>query len=234
MTRSLLGPIAMVWTLAACGGDSAKGIELAQLSDAELSRLADAALGFDVVGAEGNVTSLADDDPCPSRAIDGAANTLTVTGGCTRANGVMVLGSAVITNSAVIIDGLTYDATANTIDELAHFGLRSDAIDLLYDGRVETTPTDDVSFVLDVTKGGLAVHSDLAETCGGDGCTITGTIEYGAAGAATVTGTIPHNGDDEGHVTAVGTDTLKVDWVNGCTWELVNAERSGACGTAGL
>jgi hypothetical protein len=217
--------------LAACGGgDTADGIELGALSDAELSRLADAALGFDVIGAEGNVTSLGSDEPCPSRAIDSAANTLTVAGGCTRTNGVMVLGTAVITNTAIIIDGLTYDATASTIDDFASFGLRGDAMDVLYDGRIETTPTGDVSFVLDLTKDGLTVHSELDEACGGgDGCAISGTIAYGDAGAATVTGTTPQGGDDEGHVTAVGTDTLKVDWVNGCTWQLVNAQRSGAC-----
>jgi hypothetical protein len=229
--------------LAACGGgggstDIEGTLVFADQDDLTISRLMNSAGGTDMFSAMAQVEQMIDpfeEDPCPAITIDG--NTVTVTGGCTRLDGLGVEGSATITNPAGV-DEIEFDYNDDIVYDLVGFQLVQAGTTVSYDGVVVrsdglTTWDADVT----VAQSGLEVRSDLYYHCSNPNnprCSLSGSgIELTGEGGATVSGSVELDGETQTQVTELtleGVDTLTVEIRGGCVaWAISGTDRGMDC-----
>jgi hypothetical protein len=230
--------VSIAW-LAACGGgggstDIDATLVFADRSDVEISRLISAAGGTDMFSAEAQLESYSDPfmpDPCPAIAISG--NTVTITGGCTTAEGETIAGDAVITNPTSW-DEIEYQFGDPTVYELHGFSTTRDTFTQRYDGIV----TIDDSFTTwdcDVTNEsfGLIIRSDLHYHCSNQtSCSLSGSgLELVGVGGAKVSGDVHVDGQSStADYTLRGVDTLTAHITSGCVeWHISGTERGMDC-----
>jgi hypothetical protein len=240
----------MRWTSLACvcglsligcgGGGGSTDIEgtlvFADQDDLTISRLINAAGGTDMFGAMSMAEQFGDsfdDDPCPAMAIDG--NTVTFTGGCTRLDGVVVAGTATITNPTDV-DEIEFQYGDDVLYDLAGFGVTDTGYTVSYDGVV--TWGDGMStWDADVTVAqlGLEVRSDIYYHCSNPNnprCSLSGSgIELIGEGGATVSGSVELDGQSQvTELTLEGVDTLTVEVRGGCiAWAISGTDRGMDC-----
>lgn len=225
--------------LAACGGgggstDIDATLVFADRSDVEISRLISAAGGTDMFGAESQLERYSDPfmpDPCPAIAI--AGDTVTITGGCTTADGVEIQGDATIKNPSGW-DGIEYQFGDPTVYELNGFTTIQSGFTQSYDGRVtidDTFTTWDCDITTD--QLGAVVRSDLHYHCSSQtSCSLSGSgLELIGAGGAKVSGSVHVDGQSStADYTLRGVDTLTATITSGCVeWHISGTERGMTC-----
>ncbi len=218
--------------LAACGGhttDIQANLRIADRSDVELSRLIAASGGADMFGAQARIDELSfgTTDPCPAIAI--ARNQVTVTGGCTTADGVAIAGSATVTNPAGW-DAVTYDYNSDSVyqfDQLAFGTMTYDGVVRISDGS--TTYDADIT----VDDGTTALRSDLYYSCdrGSLTCSLDGSgLELVGAGGVHVSGSVVVGGTPHSSFTLQGVDRMTVSITQGCVaWQISGSDRQQVC-----
>jgi hypothetical protein len=169
-------------------------------------------------------------DPCPAVAI--AGQTVTLTGGCTTSDGVMVAGTAMATNSPSW-DQVAYDYASGTSYQLAGLTLTQSGFTQSYDGRIDIADNftvydaDITSTMLDVT-----IRSDIHYECdaGDRTCDLSGSgIELVGAGGVVVSGGVDVNTNTQ-HYTLHGVDTLTATITQGCVaYQISGSDRMKAC-----
>lgn len=236
--------LAWLLTVTACGGvggstDIEGTLRMEDLTDLEITRLVGAASAGEGFAAQGQVHQFDDpfaEDPCPTVVEDLAANTVTVTGGCTTLDETQVEGTAVITNPLGWGDNLEYDFTSSTTYELADFALVFGAgtTRLAWDGFFTTAPQfAELDMDLTTDQLGVAVRSDLYLECDRTSCEHGASgLELVGVGGVRVSGTIGVAGQTAtGSLTLSGQDTVRVSIANNCvSWELVGTDRAGQQG----
>lgn len=225
--------------LLACGGsgtDIQGTLVFADRSDAEIARLMTAGTGADLFGVQSQLGYLSDSgDPCPTVTIEGTI--VSITGGCTTADGLAVDGSATIDNP-LGFDAIEYDFGRPTVYEASELSIEYGAGNAtIYDGyvRVEdsfTTIDGDVN----VTQVGIEVRSDLVLRCSNPSapsCSTNGGIELVGEGGAIVSGHTEIDADtgaSTADYTLRGVDVLTIHIEGGCTeWSIEGTERGMAC-----
>ena len=224
--------------LAACGGGGSTDIDatlvFADRSDAEISRLISAAGGTDMFAAESQLDSFSDPfmpDPCPAIAISG--DTVTITGGCTTADGVEIQGDATITNPTSW-DGVEYQFGEPTVYDMRAFATVRSGFTQSYDGIVTIDDTF-TTWDCDVTSGSfdITVRSDLHYHCSSQSsCSLSGSgLELIGVGGATVSGGVSVDGQSStAEYTLKGVDTLTANITQGCIeWHISGTERGMSC-----
>lgn len=233
----------LVLALVGCSGGAATDIEptlvFADRSDAELVRLINAAGGTEIFMAEAQLSRFGDTstgDPCPAVAIDGSS--ATITGGCTTADGVMIDGTAIVTNPFGW-DQIQYDYSNPTVYEAQAFtlGYGSGAPSQIYDGtmqRIDSLTGYDADIT--VTQSGAALRSDLLYRCSNPSnpsCTVNGGLELVDVGGAVVTGTIALDATTRRQTldfTLQGVDRLTVHSDGTCVaWSIEGTDRGMTC-----
>jgi hypothetical protein len=228
--------------LLGCGGSGGstdiKGtMRFADRTDAEISRLVSAAGGSEGFQAQASVGSFdtfgeSNPDPCPAIAISG--NTVTITGGCTTRENVMIEGSASITNPLGWGGGgaeeVEYDYTEDTIYAMNGFAITQVNQRRAFDG-IFTIGSMYSEMDMDVTSDllGIAVRSDIFMDCGRTSCSINNSgVELVGVGGATVSGSVSVSGQTaEATYTLKGADTVKVTMKNNCvSWTLDGTDRA--------
>jgi hypothetical protein len=222
--------------VSACGGGSTDvepTLRFSERSDAEIARLISAAGGTDMFGAQANVESFQnEEDPCPAVAFSG--NEVTLTGGCTTADGVTVGGSVRIVNP-LGWDPVEYDFGNDTEYVLEGFVLTRTGFEQSWDGfvRIQSNFT---AWDADVTASslGVTVRSDLHYECSQTTCDLSGSgIELVGVGGAIVEGEVAVGGGTaNAEYTLEGADTLEATVSQGCvTWSIDDGpdQMSGAC-----
>ena len=208
-----------------CGGggggstDVKPTLSFKDRTDVELSQLINAAGGTEMFLAEDEVNQFSSStDPCPAMAISG--NTITLTGGCTTADGTTIGGSAVVTNP-VAWDQIDYNYQDATDYELSALTLTTSAQTMMFDGRITITGNF-TTYDADVTTDmlGTAIRSDIHYECdqGSQTCDLSGSgIELVGVGGALVSGSVKvaQTGQSASY-TLKGTDTLKATVTTGC------------------
>lgn len=235
--RILVGSVAL--SLAACGAGGSTDVDatlvFAERSDAEIGRIIGAAGGGDMFGAQSQVDQFGDTfepDACPTIAISG--NTATVTGGCTRADGTMIMGDAIVENPAGW-DQLDWSG-GDSRYELHQLAFISQGASFTYDGFIErrdTFSTWDAD--LTVTSFGMTIRSDLYYHCtnpSSPSCDLTNSgIELADVGGALVSGNVRIS--DQTQVSDFdlrGVDRMTVHIAAGCVgWQIEGTERRAAC-----
>jgi hypothetical protein len=227
--------LACIVVVAACGGGGSTNVKptlkFADRSDAELSQLISAAGGTAMFSAQAQVDQFSSStDTCPAVAVDG--QTITLTGGCTTQDGVMVAGTATATNSPSW-DQITYDYTSGTSYQLTGLALTQSGFTQSYDGRVDIADNftvydgDVTSTMLDVT-----IRSDIHYECdaGDRTCDLSGSgIELVGAGGVLVSGSVDLNTNTQ-HYTLHGADTLTATISAGCVaYQISGSDRMKAC-----
>lgn len=239
----------MLVVLGACGGsvggstDVEPTLVFADRSDAEISRLVSAATVSEGFGAQAMVSSFddpSDGDPCPGIDEDLAANTVTITGGCTTLDDERIEGSATIINPLGWGE-LEYDFRDDSIYDFSGFTIvRNEAAGIVqaWDGVFTTAPsfeTLDLDLTSEVT--GLSVRSDLFLACDQTSLTCEhgeSGLELLGVGGARVSGTIAVSGQSaESSLTLRGVDTVLVSISQSCIhWEIEGTSRffdQGTC-----
>ncbi len=214
--------LACILVLVGCGGGGSTNVKptlkFADRSDAELSQLISAAGGTDMFMAQSEVDQFAGgSDACPAVAVSG--DTITLTGGCTTADGVAVAGSAVLTNP-VAWDQITYNYTAPSEYQLMAFSLTQASQTMTFDGRV-TISSNFTVYDADITSSvlGTSIRSDIHYECdqGSQTCDLSGSgIELVGVGGALVSGSIKVGQSASASYTLRGVDTLKATVTQGC------------------
>jgi hypothetical protein len=239
------GVLALVVTAGCGGGGGGTDIEptlrFADLSDLEIGRLVSAATGSDGFGAMAQVGQFDDPfepDPCPVVVEDAAANRVTITGGCTTADGTTIEGMAEIDNPLGWGE-LDYDFGRPSLYTFWGFALVfGPGTRMAYDGTMHVTPGyRPLEIDLEVDSFGLAVRSDLFIRCDATTCNITNSgLELVGAGGALVSGRIVVSGQSAGgNLTLRGLDTVEVTIANNCTsWRIAGTDRAfDPCGSRG-
>lgn len=242
-SRSSLG---LLMVVGACGGsvggstDVEPTLVFADRSDAEISRLVSAATVAEGFGAQGMVSSFddpSDGDPCPAITEDLAANTVTITGGCTTLDDEQIDGTATIINPLGWGE-LEYDFRDDSIYDFSGFTIVR-AVDIVqaWDGVFTTAPSFE-TLDLDLTSevAGLSVRSDLFLACDQGSLTCEhgeSGLELLGVGGARVSGTIAVSGQSaESSLALRGVDTVRVSIADGCIhWEIEGTGRSFDQGT---
>ncbi|HEY5920388.1 MAG TPA: hypothetical protein VIV11_01900 [Kofleriaceae bacterium] len=238
----------MALPLVACGGGGSTDIKgtlrFSDRSDAEISRLVNAASGSEGFQAQATAESYADpfepSDPCPARAFSG--DTGTITGGCTTQDGDALEGSITIKNPRNWC--LVFDTAADWCDmeyegnfaapsdyTFDNFSITQSGFGRSFDGWMSSATFDGyidmdiVSVQLDI-----GVRSDVyAETDDGRTIDINGSgVELIGVGGAKVDGSIGVSSTNQtsGSFTLDGADTLKVTMQNNCvTWRIEGTQR---------
>jgi hypothetical protein len=219
--------------LAACGSEAARTdieptLRFADRTDAEIGRLVAASSARDGYRAQGVIHALdrADRDPCPAVVAEPASNTVSITGGCTAADGTAIDGSALITNP-LGWTGLAYE-NRDSIYELTDLTYTQSGIRTSYDGSLRFGANGDrLAIDLIVDSAGMAVRSNIFMACGTSSCEIRNSgLELVNAGGALESGTLNANGAAEYRVTLRGLDTLQVDIEGDCmAWQLDGSDR---------
>lgn len=220
---------------AACSGGSTDidpTLRFADLTDLEIGRLVSAASGTEGFSAQSQVLQFdfqSDQDPCPLVEEDLGANTATITGGCTTADGVAIEGSASVTNPLGWGD-LAYDFGDDTRYQFDQFALVQAGQRMAYDGVMRTASTyDEIDMDVTTESFGLIVRSDLYMDCGQTSCDLENSgIELVGVGGALVSGTINVRGTSTGGgYTLRGVDTVKVTIEQNCvSWQLTGTDRA--------
>jgi hypothetical protein len=221
---------------AACGGggsDIDRTLVFADRTDAEIGRLISAASGSEMFQAQSQVDQYGDTfetDPCPAIAIDG--NVATITGGCTTADGVEIVGSAVVTNPQGW-DQIEGDFSLDTEWVLDGFGYVQTGFSQTFDGEMWRS-SDYTSWDADITVDsfGAVVRSDIRYVCtqSSQSCRLSGSgVELVGIGGATVSGTVSVE-DGSSEFTLRGVDTLTADITQGCVaWQIEGTDRQMIC-----
>lgn len=239
MRPRLLFATSLFTSLAACGAGGSTDIDptlvLAERSDLEINRLVAAASGsegFQAQGQLGQFDEPFEPDPCPVVVED--VDRVTITGGCTRADGMAVEGSATITNPLGWGE-LDYDFTEDSIYEYAGFALVFEGGTRMgYDGVFRIAPSyDELDMDLVVDSFGATLRSDLFMDCDMSGCELGESgLELVGVGGVRVSGSIGVGGQQvDGDLTIRGADTsVKVTIANNCVaWRLEGTDRAKTC-----
>lgn len=236
--RTIVG-LALI-LLAGCGGGAGTDIEstlvFADLSDAEIARLINAAGGTDIFMAEVQLTRLGQAaDPCPSVSVEG--NVASITGGCATTDGVTIDGSAVVTNPFGW-DAIAYDAASPTLYEADGLTYTfSGGATQRYDGVIRRTDSLS-SWDADITVAqlGATVRSDLLYQCANPAspsCSIRGGLELVGTGGALVSGSVsvdPSSRRQTLDLTLQGADRLTVHGDGTCIgWSIEGTDRGMTC-----
>lgn len=227
--------LACILVAAACGGggstDVKPTLKLADQSDAVLSQLISAAGGTAMFSAQAQVDQFSGStDACPAVAIDG--QTVTLTGGCTTSDGVMVAGTAAATNSPSW-DQVTYDYSSGTSYQLTGLALTQSGFTQNYDGRIDISDNFTV-YDGDITSTmtGVAIRSDVHYECdaGDRTCDLSGSgIELVGVGGVVVSGSVDLNTNTQ-HYTLHGVDTLTATIRAGCVaYQISGSDRAKVC-----
>lgn len=229
-------PAFAIVIVAACGGtggstDVKPTLRFADLTDAQISRLVNAASGSEGFQAEGQLSQFDDptlNDPCPNVVEDAGANTVSITGGCTTKDGTMLEGSADISNPAGWGD-LQYNFNNDSVYTFSQLAFVNAGNRTSYDGRFVIGPSYD-HLDLDVTTEslGVAVRSDIYMECSRTGCTFGASgVELVDVGGALVSGSISISGTTAGGAfTMRGVDTVSVTMKSNCVaWKLDGTDR---------
>lgn len=237
--RILSGSVATAFALGACGGGGSTDIQgtivFAERSDTEIARIINAAAGSDMFQAQAQVDQFGDTfdaEACPTIAIDG--DTATVTGGCTREDGTMIVGSAVVENPPGWdqIDWFGGDSRY----QLNGLGFITDNFTQTFDGYIERRDnfaTWDAD--LTVTSFDVTVRSDIYYHCenpSNPSCELSGSgIELAGVGGALVSGTVEIEGQSQvSDFTLRGVDRMTVHVAGGCVgWQIEGTDRRAAC-----
>lgn len=226
----------LVTFLGACGGsggstDIDSTLRFADRTDNEISRLVAAASGTEGFQAQAVVQQF--DDPfepspaCPNIVLSG--NKVTITGGCTTADGMAIEGTASITNPLDWGDEYEHDFGDDTVYELDNFTLSEQSFRQSFTG-VFVLSGGFTERDMDITAElfGVAVRSDIFIECGRTSCSVSGSgVELVGAGGARVSGSIRLDGQTvTGSFTLKGADTVKVTMQNNCvSWKLEGSDR---------
>lgn len=227
--------LACIVVVAACGGggstDVTPTLVFADRSDTELAALINAAGGAQMFSAQAQVDQFAGStDPCP--AVSVAGNTVTLTGGCTTQDGVMIAGTATVTNSPSW-DQITYNYAAATRYELAGLTVTQSGFTQSYDGRIDISGSFTV-YDADVTSTmlGVSIRSDIHYECdaGDKTCDLSGSgIELVGTGGALVSGGVDLDANAQ-HYTLRGADTLTATVSQGCVaYQITGSDRVKVC-----
>ncbi|HTR54803.1 MAG TPA: hypothetical protein VMJ10_29140 [Kofleriaceae bacterium] len=229
---------AFIALLVGCGGSSASDIkptlEFAPLPQATIDRLVNAAGGTDMFDAETQVMDQ-QDTTCPSVATSG--DVVTITGGCTTAAGMMVSGSAVLTNTGA------FETTSNPandqvfeFDQLAFTA--GSTTSASYDGEFHVN-LEAATYSADLTvdsfgvtvRSLLSIHCNLSsKSCdlGGSGLEL---IDPMVGGGAQVSGSLADTSPATGSIDLVGADQLAVTYAQGCvTTAISDGAQMQVCG----
>lgn len=229
---------------AACGGgggetDIEATLRFADRSDQEIARFINAAAGTDMFMATSQIDQFGDTfdgDPCPSITV--AGTTATVTGGCTRLDGVQVQGSASVTNPLGWDQIEEYEYGADTVYVANQLVLVDENFTQTFDGvirRFDSLTSWDADIT--VTSFDLTLRSDLHYECENPSaprCELTGSgIELPGIGGAQVSGTVTVNLDTNRQTssfTLQGADRLTVTSDGTCVaWSISGTDRGMAC-----
>jgi hypothetical protein len=206
-------------------------LRFADRSDAELSQLISAAGGTAMFSAQAQVDQFSGaTDPCPSVTVD--RSTVTLTGGCTTTDGVMVAGTATATNSPSW-DQITYDYNSGTSYQLTGLALTQSGFTQSYDGRIDISGSFTVYDAdITATMQGVAIRSDIHYECdaGDKTCDLSGSgIELVGVGGALVSGGVDLNTNTQ-HYTLHGVDTLTASIAQGCVaYQISGSDRVKVC-----
>jgi hypothetical protein len=226
--------------LGACGGgggstDVKPTLSFADRTDLEISRLVSAAAGSEGFQAEGQIFRFddpIDPDPCPNVIEDASANHVSVSGGCTMADGTAVEGSADLTNPAGW-GNLDYDFRSDSVYSFSQLAIVSSGFRTSYDGIVDIGPSyQHLDMNLTSELLGVVVLTDVYMECSGSGCEIMNSgVELVGVGGALVSGKIGVTGQaTEGNLTLRGVDTVKVTITSNCVaWRLEGTDRAHTC-----
>lgn len=222
----------LVLALAACGGGSTDiegTLVFADRSDAEIARLISAASGTDMFSAQSAIDRFSgESDPCPAIAASG--DTVTLTGGCTTADGMAIEGTATVTNPTSF-DQVEYSFGDDTVYELTGWSLTQSSFTQAFDGnvRIESFTTWDADVT--VTQLGVEVRSDLHYDCESSSCDLDGSgIEMIGVGGATVSGSVQVNNSGTASFRLRGEDTLTAAISQGCVaWTIEGTDRQKTC-----
>ncbi len=231
--------LAAAFALGACGAGGSTDIDrtlvFAERSDAEIARIISAAGGSDMFGAQSQVDQFGDTfdaDPCPTIEVSG--DRAVVTGGCTRADGTEILGSAVVTNPAGW-DQLDWFG-GDSRYELHQLAFVDESWSVTYDGFIERRDnfsTWDAD--LTVTSFGVTLRSDLYYHCenpSSPSCDLTNSgIELIGVGGAHASGNVSIEGQRQvSRFDLRGVDRMTVDIEGGCVgWQIEGTDRRAAC-----
>jgi hypothetical protein len=227
--------LACILVVAACGGGGSTNVKptlkFADRSDTELSALISAAGGTAMFSAQAQVDQFAGStDPCPAVTVD--KQTVTLTGGCTTMDGVMVGGTASATN-APSWDQITYDYSSATSYTMSGLTLAQSGYTQSYDGRIDISGSFTV-YDADITSDmlGLSIRSDIHYECdaGDKTCDLSGSgIELVGTGGALVSGTVDINTNTQSY-TLHGVDTLTATISQGCVaYQISGSDRVKTC-----
>jgi hypothetical protein len=224
---------AAIFSASACGGggtDIEATLRFADLTDAEISRLVSAASGAEGFQAQSRAESFEDPfepDPCPAVEQDG--DRVTITGGCTTANGETIEGAVEITNPLFWGD-YDWDFGKSTLYVFDQFRIDNTGFTVFYDGTVKLGSNyskhemDLVSESFDV-----AVRSDIYIDYGTTSASIKRSgVELIGVGGARVSGKVRvGQGGSSADFTLKGADTVKVTVDNNCvSWQIEGTDRS--------
>lgn len=239
--RWLASPLLL---LIACGGDGGGSTDVdpslvfADRTDTEIARLINAAGGVDMFSAESRIGQFGDTfeaDPCP--AISVAGTVATITGGCTRADGVRIDGSATAANP-LGWDQLDYRYSDDTIYTFRQLTFVQGGQTQTFDGtlvRADALTTWDAD--LTVTSFGLTIRSDLYYHCtdpSNPRCSLSNSgLELVGAGGALASGRVAIDRTTNRQTmdfTLEGRDTLTMHSDGTCVgWQIEGTTRGQPC-----
>ena len=225
--------------LAACGGSGGGSTDVkptlvfADRSDAEIARLISAAGGTDMFSAQSRIDSFSagNGDPCPAIAASG--DTVTITGGCTTQDGIMITGSASAQNPTSFDQQVQYDFSKDTVYTFDQLALTQSGFTATYDGIVKiegTFTTYDADLTVTQSPDNVSMRSDLYYHCdaGTKVCTLSGSgLELAGAGGVLASGSVSlQNQTSTARYTLEGKDTLTATITQGCVaWKIEGTDR---------
>jgi hypothetical protein len=170
-----------------------------------------------------------DADPCPAVVEDAGANHVTITGGCTTADGVAIEGSIELDNPLGWGE-LEYDfGSASTYDYIG-FAIVQSGSRFAFDGTLSLTPGyQPLDMDITVDSFGMIVRSDIFMDCDGTTCKVTNSgLELVGVGGALVSGQVSVSGQTVGgSFTLRGEDTVAVTIADNCTsWVIEGTDRA--------
>lgn len=223
--------------LSACGGGDGGGstdvkptMKIADRTDTEIAQLISAAGGTAMFSAEAQVFSFSPPrtDPCPVTAISG--NTVSITGGCTTQDGVMIAGSATIENPQAW-DPIQYNYNAQSIYSYAQLSFTQSGYTATYDGymKIEGAAYDSDITTTSTVPGSEMMRADLYYSCNlsSDTCSLTNSgLELVGEGVL-ASGSLALQGQTTvAHYKLRGIDTLDATITSGCvSWSIEGTTR---------